>query len=284
MAASSEISRNACHVRSNSLPSRSHPWSVSVEEQLVRLRTSSEATTSSSSSSLCRKLGSLKDLHESIDKLLQLQQTQQSLSKEHNSKSVEQVLDGSLRLIDVCETTRDVFSQMKQCLQELQSSLRRQRGDESGLENEISSYMISKKNFAKMVTKCIKTLKNTRKNNEDKGSELVSVVTILNEVEEITNAVFESLLSFIAQPKASSGWSKLLKLRRVSCEGETNANEVEKMDLQLLALKSGKNEVQKTLKGLETLESNIQELEEELEGLFRRLMKTRVSLLNIFNH
>ena len=284
MAAASEISKNACHARSNSLPLRSHPWSVSVEEQLARLRTSSEATTSSSSSSLCRRFGALKHLHESIDDLLQLQQTQQSLSKEHNRKSVEQVLDGSLRLVDVCGTARYVFSQMKQCLQELQSSLRRKRSTEAGLENEISAYMISKKTLVKMVSKCLKNLKNTKKNREDKDSELVPVVNILNEVEEITCSVFESLLSFIAQPKASNGWSKLLKLRQVSCEGETNANEVEKMDLQLLALKSGKNEVQKTLKGLETLESNIQELEEELEYVFRRLMKTRVSLLNIFSH
>ncbi|KAL5557758.1 hypothetical protein UlMin_033969 [Ulmus minor] len=270
-------SRNTCHVRSNSFPSRSHPLSSSVEEQLCRL-SSSQATTSSSTSSLCNTLSGLKDLHGSIDSLLQLQQTRQALSREENSKCVEKVLDGSLRVLDVCGTTRDVFSQMKQCLRELQSSLRRRRA-ESSLENEISAYMISKKKLTKMISTCVGNLKSMKKNCTSENSE----ISMLIEVEEITMAAFQSLLSFISRPKSIV--SKMFQSKRVSCEG---ANEVEKMEAELVVLKSSKNitvtEVQKVLKGLEAIESNIQELEEELEYYFRGLMKTRVSLLNIFNH
>jgi hypothetical protein len=38
------------------------------------------------------------------------------------------------------------------------------------------------------------------------------------------------------------------------------------------------------LKGLEALESNIQEAVEELEAVYRRLLKTRVTILNILSH
>ncbi|XP_034222797.1 uncharacterized protein LOC117633196 [Prunus dulcis] len=130
-----------------------------------------------------------------------------------------------------------------------------------------------------------------------------------------TVAVFESLLSFIAGSKSkSSSWSlvsKLVQPKRVSCEGEETAdtNELEKVDAALNALithKSKKSDyamqvenVQIWLRDLESgirasqtlisptifqQEANIQDIEEELEYLFRRLIKARVSLLNIFNH
>jgi hypothetical protein len=42
--------------------------------------------------------------------------------------------------------------------------------------------------------------------------------------------------------------------------------------------------VQNVLKGLEALESSTQEAEEELEGVYRKLVKARVSILNTLNH
>ncbi|XP_062100808.1 uncharacterized protein LOC133811098 [Humulus lupulus] len=191
----------------------------------------------------------------------------------------------------MCGTTRDVFSQMRDSLQELQSSLRRKRGScsESGdLGNEIiiSSYMFSKKKLAKMI-KSSKTM-TTKKLVVTKDSDLFSVVTILNEVEEVTSEVFQSLLAFISGPKtrpgSSSIVSKLFGSRKVSCEGELEANNVE----LILVNSSNKGiksvQVKQVLKGLESLEFNIQEFKEELECIFRQLMKTRVSILNIFNN
>ncbi|KAK3038863.1 hypothetical protein RJ639_028585 [Escallonia herrerae] len=66
MAYSLAIPKPTCHARSNSsLPARSHPLIVSVEDHLHRLK-ASEVTSSSSASSLCNKLDGLKDLHESL--------------------------------------------------------------------------------------------------------------------------------------------------------------------------------------------------------------------------
>ncbi|XVF63564.1 hypothetical protein PTKIN_Ptkin09bG0096800 [Pterospermum kingtungense] len=127
------------------------------------------------------------------------------------------------------------------------------------------------------------------------NSEKVAVVSMLREVEEISLEVFGSLLSFLCLPKPRSkpsGWSILsqfLHSKRAPspCE-KPETSEAEKLDAELILMKSGKHielvQVQKVLKGLEAFPSTIKETEKELECVFRRLLKTRVSLLNIPNH
>ncbi|KAF5202066.1 hypothetical protein FRX31_008350 [Thalictrum thalictroides] len=68
MAASSEIQRVPHHSRSNSSPSRSHPLTLCVEEQLCHLRSLELAT---SSSSICHNLAGLQDLYDCVDDILQ---------------------------------------------------------------------------------------------------------------------------------------------------------------------------------------------------------------------
>lgn len=278
-----EISKAACHVRYSSLPSKTHPLAAFVEEKLASLRTSS--------GSAGQKLGGLKDLYERVDDLLQLPLTQQALSHEHQDKYLEEMLDGSLRLLDVCGTTRDVYSQMKESMQELESSLRRKRGAESIIENEVQAYMNSRKRLSKVISKCLKKMSKERTAFPlDKDSDLVVVVRMLKEAEEISLTVFQSLLSSVSLSKTRSrhaGWSimsKLLQSRQVTCQAEAYANEVDKVDAELLNL-IGKTtsivEMQKLLKGIKALESSIQQSEEELECIYRGLLKSRVSLLNL---
>ncbi|CAL9022917.1 unnamed protein product, partial [Prunus brigantina] len=111
---------------------------------------------------------------------------------------------------------------------------------------------------------------------------------MLKELDAVTVAVFESLLSFIAGSKSkSSSWSfvsKLVQLKRIACEGEevANTNELEKVDAALQYLVSHKSkksdntmQVEDVQIWLQDLEANIQDIEEGLECLFRRLIKTR---------
>lgn len=76
-------------------------------------------------------MSDLKELYERVEDVLQMPLTNQALFHETNSKTVETALDGSLRLLDICGTTRDV-------------SLRRKRGGETNLANEIGAYMSSR--------------------------------------------------------------------------------------------------------------------------------------------
>ncbi|KAL9238462.1 hypothetical protein vseg_012879 [Gypsophila vaccaria] len=98
------------HVRSISLPSRPHPVAEQLDEQLCRLR-SSQSASASSSSSVSNGLNGVKDLCSFVDELLQLPVHQQGLSQNHNAKWVDDVLDGSLRLLDICSASRDALQQ-----------------------------------------------------------------------------------------------------------------------------------------------------------------------------
>ncbi|OUZ99393.1 hypothetical protein BVC80_8533g12 [Macleaya cordata] len=87
MASSNRI---AFHARSISLPTKSNPLTLTMEEQLCRLRSSDLAT--STSSSISQNLAGLKDLYESVDELVILQPTQYE-------KCLDTVLDGSVMLL-----------------------------------------------------------------------------------------------------------------------------------------------------------------------------------------
>ncbi|KAE8667552.1 putative Eukaryotic translation initiation factor 3 subunit A [Hibiscus syriacus] len=89
--------------------------------------------------------------------LLQLSLSQQALAQEQKRKWVEQLLDGSLMLLDVCGTAKDAMSQTKECTQELQSILLRRRGVE-GLANEVRKYLSSRKAVRKAIYKALKNL------------------------------------------------------------------------------------------------------------------------------
>ncbi|OWM70613.1 uncharacterized protein LOC116215058 [Punica granatum] len=278
----------ASHIRSNSLPSRTHPLSNIVEEKLQRLR-SSEGT--STSLSVCRKLGGLKNLYDSVDDWLQLSLTQQILSRQNNRQCVEHLLEGSVQTLDVCATLREVLSQMKESLRELESSLRRR----TALANKLDPYITSRKKMKKIICRMMENLKKMEKKQnivkKDNQVEQEAARSILKEVEETSISVFESFLCFLSKPKTrSSGWSlvsKVVSSKRISCEAAADASEVEELDIELLIMKSNKDNsilMRDVQKRVEALESSIREIEEVCECVYRSLVKTRVSLLNILDH
>ncbi|MBA0877709.1 hypothetical protein Goshw_028904 [Gossypium schwendimanii] len=170
------------HSRSNSLPSESHPVVADVEDKLCRLR-ALEAT-SSSPSSLCKNLATLKEMYECADNLL------------HSSK--------------------DALSQIKGCVRDFESSLRRKIRCKSSLVNEIREYFISRKQVNKIVCNCFGNMKRMQKSNAtlvESDDDLVALASMPNEVEAVSLTVFKSLLSFLYSPKSKpAGWSLVSKL------------------------------------------------------------------------
>jgi len=279
-------SKASCHVRSISLPSESHPLTQSVKVRLGRLRSSQET-----SSLNCQGLsGLLKSLYESVDDFIQLPLTYQAISNVQHQGSVDEVLDRSLRLLEVCGATKDIFSQMKECLKDLESSIRRKRG-ESSLAGDIEAFMISRKKLKKVISKSksFRSLKTKEKDISVAQDKDTTLVTLTREVEEISVAVFASLLSSISlTPKSKgNGWSVVSKL--LKSISTVDAKEVGMIiNAEVLAWRSSKDislvQIQNLLKHLEASQSSIQEVEEELEFAYRLLLKTRVSLLNILTH
>ncbi|PON61497.1 hypothetical protein TorRG33x02_281450 [Trema orientale] len=200
----------AHHARSNSFPSQQLPLVPEFDEQVCRLR-SSEAVSSSSTSVAC-KLGGHQDLHDCVDKLLLL------CPKEQNAKSVDVLLDGSLRLLDLCNAAKDALQQTKESTQELQSIMRRIRGGEMSLSSEVKIFLASRKAVKKAVAKAIENICNFSplKKDQVKDQETTQIVSMLREVASITVIVFELLLSFISGPKSpkSSGWSLVTKMMK----------------------------------------------------------------------
>ncbi|KAK4390913.1 hypothetical protein Sango_2154600 [Sesamum angolense] len=280
------------HVRSNSLPSKSHPIVNDVEDQLCRLR-SSEGT-STSATSVTANLASLRDLHEGINNLIQMPQPKEALCHGNSEKWTNELLEGSLGLVDLCGFARDILSLTKGSVQDLQSSIRRNRG-ETATADDINAYMTSRKKINKMVKKFIKNFKNFDQNctqflKED--SDVKAIAGMLKETEAFDFSVLNSLLTILSGEKGRSkirSWSFLSKFTQTSRMHSERDQECGAEELCLLNLhKLGKNmditAVQDVLKQLKASEMTIQELEEDLESFFRSLVKTRVSLLNALNH
>ncbi|XP_059649962.1 uncharacterized protein LOC132295682 [Cornus florida] len=262
MASSPLTSKTGFHSRSVSLPSRSHPLIPQFDKRLCTVKASED--TSSSLPSISNRLSGLEELYDCVDDLLLLPQTQQVFAQERDQKWVDEALAGR----------RDA--------------------------NDFGAYLTSQKKVKKVIQKSLKDLKRIRNNESllalDKDHETVAIVSMLNEVEAVTVAAFESLLSHIVASKVQSrlsGWSlvsKLMHQKSVSQQDETEMNEFEKVATALHTLNNHKASKSDNVMNVENLQyqlgkidSLIQDAEEQLECLFRRLIRTRVSLLNILS-
>ncbi|KAE8654356.1 putative serine/threonine-protein kinase [Hibiscus syriacus] len=270
------------HARSNSLPSRPHPLIPQIDELLCRLRSNEAAT---SSSSINEKLNGLRDLYELVHSFLQLPNTQKSLAQNRNDN---ELLNGSLKLLDACGLVKDTLLQAKDDTQQLQSVLRRRRGGDARFANEAKAYLASRKKANKLINKSLRDLKISKYGFAD----VEATISMLRDVEGVTFKVLQSVLSYITasmpEPKWT-GWSLVLKLmqsKRVTCEGQASSatNEFERVNAILCSLIGSKTETENAQNELQKLESSIEDVEEEVEGLIRVLIKARVSILNILSH
>ncbi|XP_050874851.1 uncharacterized protein LOC127078439 [Lathyrus oleraceus] len=296
MAASSPFNtKSNLHGRSISLPSRPHPLFLECNQHLETLLKSSNET--SSSSLLCHKIDGLRGLIECVENLIQLPLTQDAVHHDHNQENwVNNLLDGSLRLLDVCSAAKDAVIHTKECTRELQSIIRR-RGSGTEVTAEAKKFLTSRKVVKKAISKAMTNRKvNTKSCNmlsTDKDHQTVALIRLLQDFEVATLSTFETILQFISgttQSKSNS-WgsiSKLIQPKRVGCSQLTDESEFAQVDVALQSFVFSKT---KKLEGindlqnhLEKTESCILDLEEGLEFLFRRLIKIRVSLLNTLNN
>ncbi|KAK8567904.1 hypothetical protein V6N13_105848 [Hibiscus sabdariffa] len=288
MASSALNQKSNFHARSNSLPSRPHPLVTQIDEHLCRLKSNESA-----SSSMTRNLSALRDLYELVGNLLQLPATQKTLAHQCNDKQVNELLNGSLKLLDVCGVAKDALLQAKEDTKQLQSILRRRRGDEGGFTNEVKEYLASRKKAKKLINKSLKACKSGFAQLQIDGE---ATFSMLREVEGVSFRVFECLFSYISGTNLeskSTKWSlvsKLMSSKHITCQGEaTETNEFEKVDSVLCTLidnktrKSGKISSDGAQIELQKLESSIQDFEDGVECLLRLLIKTRVSVLNILS-
>ncbi|KAL8030765.1 hypothetical protein ABFX02_14G307000 [Erythranthe guttata] len=221
---------------------------------------------------------SLRELHDSVNNLLHSPRTKLEIIDHGQEKWAHEVSEAALKMADSCAAAKDLLLLVKDHLHNLRSAFRRIAADHSG--NLFAPYRLPRKQLKKAILKrldSLKGVKNTRAAalppQEDQN--LVVVVNLLTEVRSTTLSMVQSLLSLIALPnregKPDLGRKEQhvfrLKLTRVDSLGFWE--------------KCGASDVRSAAKRLEEVEIMVEDMEDELEHMFRRLIRTRASLLNI---
>ncbi|CAF2146797.1 unnamed protein product [Brassica napus] len=236
-------------LRSISLPSRSHPSTSGIEEALTKVKTIN--TTKSSFESISTGLAGLEELYDCTDEFLKMCSTQRAMSSV-GSDFMEEMLDGSLRLMDICSVSRDLMVETQEHVRDLQSCVRRKKvagGGEDQLTVAVSGYVKFRKNMRKETKKLLVSLKSIDGGSSSYDHEDEHVVAVIDAMRRVVSVSVSVLKKVIV--------------------GTTKGDSCSRDDIQ---------------EKLEEVEMSIGGFEKSLEGLFRRLIRTRASLLNIISH
>lgn len=280
-----------CNLRSISMPSRPHPVIFRVEEELCKLRTFVATSSPSSPQMISDGLRELAAVYESIKEVLRLPCNHCSLQK----KWLEDELDGSIRLLDLCSDLKDGLAMIKEHIKDLRLALRRR--DVAAAERTVNAYLRFTKKADKDVKNCFRSLKVEGKcADKDCGKPIVS--RLLMELKAITLSLIHLVPSFLSmqagRPKTGrwSFVSKALSKKQVACDREhEDGNGIERSDLfslhaslEYISCKDvGDGRVVKFHDQLQMLEDNAKDLESGIESLFKQLIQSRVHLLNILS-
>ncbi|CAM0874568.1 unnamed protein product [Alopecurus aequalis] len=239
------IRNMACHQRSASLPSIAHSSASKVEVELQGLK-SCISSPSATIDTMCDGFARLGDIYNCIEEIMSLPSNQVGLSLLQNKKTVEEELERSLVLIDLCNSMQENSAELKMITQELQLGLK--RGDDVAVQLKIESFI----RLAKQTQKPLKKMTSSKA-----AAEGCRLVRLLAEAREMSVSVLESTSQLLPKQFATTKGSKwsLVQKRKFICEEEQ----------------------------LQVLERSMGDLENGAESLFRRLIQSRVSLLNILS-
>jgi hypothetical protein len=231
-------------LRSISLPSRHHTREAEVQEDLHSLETS--ISSSITIDAMCDGLKRLGDIYGAVEQMIQLPSNQVCFSQQRN------MLDGeaecSLQLLDLCNTMQEIFIELKAIIQELQVALR--NGEDATVQARIQSY-------TRLVKKAAKHFKKTTGRVTSIKIDC-GMVSLLTKAREMALSILESTVHLLSKqiqvPKQSLVSKAFHGKKVVVCEEQ-----------------------------LQDLECSVGELESGAGHLFRRLIHSRVSLLNILS-
>ncbi|KAJ8772790.1 hypothetical protein K2173_027967 [Erythroxylum novogranatense] len=164
-----------------------------------------------------------------------------------------------------------------QNLMELQTEFRRARMDEHGINTDIAmAYNPYRKKLKKETLKCLRSPKVMKNRNaitwkvSTMDQHLMLVVELLREARVTTISIVQSVLSLVSIP-----WLDQKANRKPKFLCSTGKRVSDFCDETAFC---------SAHKRLEAVEIAIEGLEDELDCMFRRLIQTRVSLLNILTN
>ncbi|EOA16999.1 hypothetical protein CARUB_v10005236mg [Capsella rubella] len=305
-----------------SLPVRSHPSVRRIQEVVSKVR--ALGSSSLDSRTMVRDgLSGLTDLYRCLseDLFRSSPETQQALL--NGDGLMDELLEVSLKYLEVCGGAKDVASKIKKSVVELQSALRRsKKGGDFSLESDVDAYMASMKEIKKEIKKYSVMSKETDASLESvwcdgDDQDMNALVRVMQETSVMTCFVLRSVFSFLSSPKGlktknhhrHKGWGIVMKLVKKGIDHHNQEKrDLEKgfscLELEAMETELGKLVVMTTSEDQEEetkvseevcetiqcalvrsvgVETVMEELEDGLEGLFKVMIQARVSLLNILS-
>ncbi|CAN0927386.1 hypothetical protein LINGRAHAP2_LOCUS35870 [Linum grandiflorum] len=249
------------HLRSISLPSRPHPLISHLRLQITDLRLSSSGSISDG------LLTQLKDVHDYLDDILRLPQTQDSLRR--HPAWIDDLLDDFLRFADAFGTFQNLAAKMKEELFAAKMAVRKRD------DSKTASFLKFRKKFGKEMEKLVQAVRTSRRRfvqYDAVSLEAAELARVLGEVMEVTVEVSEAVFKRFSVTKTTSKWIRGLRKR--------SAEKEEEEEVVFGLKRKSDEEIRDAVKRLQRLEGCICEIENGGEKVFRSLISTRVSLLN----
>lgn len=228
---------------------------------------------------------SLTELHDSVNELLSSPDIKLEITHHRHETLAHGVSEASLKMADSCAAAKDLLLLAKSHLQSLQSTFRRisatsdgGAADHSG--TNLATHRLPRKQLKKAIMKRLNSLKampsdaTTAAAAPPEDQTLAVVAKLLKEVRATTLSIVRSLLTLIAIPhpdsKPESGRrDPIFRIKLTRMDSLSFWDKCEMSDVRVV------------MKKLEEVELMVDDMGSELEDMFRRLIRTRASLLNI---
>ncbi|XP_038898709.1 uncharacterized protein LOC120086235 [Benincasa hispida] len=269
------------HVRSISLPCRSHPLIFQLKDEIANLNSWSLNSDPRTAAWICDGLSRLKTVHNHLDDILNLPQTQESLRRHHHW--IDKLLEHFLRFVDVYGIFQTLILTLKEEHSAAQVAMRRRD------QEKIALYVKSRKRLARQMAKLVSTVQKKPKITvQGQGGVTPDLAAVIEEVIRVTMTVSLAVFNGIAESFGTrkvwtwTGLDRVSKKMKKSAEEEKGIKEFREIGSENLRelKKKGKEETRIEMKKMRDLEDWITDIESESQRVFRSLISARVSLLN----
>ncbi|XP_022946887.1 uncharacterized protein LOC111450828 [Cucurbita moschata] len=249
------------HLRSISLPCRSHPLISSLNDEIANLK-SWPSTNHRNAAWLCSGLNAVKLVHDYLDDILQLPQSRESICR--FSTWVENVLEDFLRFIDAYGIFQSLVLAFREEHVAARVAMRRNN------EMKLDMYKKARKRMGKETTKLGSVVRVGTVTAVPEEELAVAIKGVMEVTGMVSVVMFEGI-------GTSLGWRRNRWMRK--------GKKVENGILEFMEVSNnGDNEVKVRMEKMKDLEEWIESIENVTEKLLRTLMNTRVSILNALSH